>query len=107
MLAACTVGPDYQRPQAEVPPDLANRFVLARRRAVACADLADWWSAFGDPTLATLETQALAQNQTLVAASAHYEQAKATLANTRAQQIPEVDLGAQPGRASGFRRTGR
>jgi len=58
----------------------------------------DWWNVYRDSTLATLETQALAQNQTLVAASAHYAQAKATLANTRAQQVPEVDLAATASR---------
>ncbi|OAJ58984.1 RND transporter [Paraburkholderia ginsengiterrae] len=98
MLAACTVGPDYQRPQAEVPPawqtDSYWRVAVPSHAPIA----PDWWSAFDDPTLATLETQALAQNQTLVAAGAHYEQAKATLANTRAQQIPEVDLAASASR---------
>jgi outer membrane protein, multidrug efflux system len=94
LLAACTVGPDYQRPQAEVPPswqtDSYWRVAVPSHAPIS----PDWWSNFGDPTLATLETQALAQNQTLVAASAHYEQAKATLANTSAQRIPEVDLAA-------------
>jgi NodT family efflux transporter outer membrane factor (OMF) lipoprotein len=98
LLAACTVGPNYQRPQAEVPPtwqtDSYWRVAVPSHAPIS----PDWWSAFNDPTLATLETQALAQNQTLVAASAHYEQARATLANARAQQIPEVDLAAQASR---------
>jgi NodT family efflux transporter outer membrane factor (OMF) lipoprotein len=94
LLAACTVGPDYQRPQAEVPPAW-HTDSFWRVAAPSHAPISpDWWNAFGDPTLATLETQALAQNQTLVAASAHYEQARATLANTSAQRLPEVDLGA-------------
>ncbi|WCM22628.1 efflux transporter outer membrane subunit [Paraburkholderia bryophila] len=98
LLAACTVGPDYRRPQAEVPPvwqtDSYWRVAEPSHAPIAL----DWWSGFGDPALAALETQALAQNQTLVAASAHYAQATATLANTRAQQIPEVDLGASGSR---------
>jgi NodT family efflux transporter outer membrane factor (OMF) lipoprotein len=98
LLAACTVGPDYQRPQAEVPPSW-HTDSFWRVAAPSHAPISpDWWSAFGDPTLATLETQALAQNQTLVAASAHYEQARATLANTSAQRVPEVDLGASASR---------
>ena len=52
-----------------------------------------WWLSFSDSTLNTLEGQALEQNQTLAAAVAHYEQAKATLANIAAQQVPEVDVG--------------
>jgi outer membrane protein TolC len=34
----------------------------------------------------------------LAAASAHYEQARATLASTGAQRFPELDLGAQADR---------
>ncbi|NKJ46920.1 RND transporter [Burkholderia sp. SG-MS1] len=98
LLAACTVGPDYQRPQAEVPPtwhtDSYWRVATPSHAPIS----PDWWSAFGDPMLATLETEALAQNQTLVAASAHYEQARATLANTSAQRVPEVDVGATASR---------
>ena len=98
MLAACTVGPDYKRPQAEVPPAW-NTDSYWRVAAPSHAPLdPDWWNVYRDATLASLETQALAQNQTLVAASAHYEQAKATLANTRAQQVPEVDLAASASR---------
>ncbi|SDR25065.1 efflux transporter, outer membrane factor (OMF) lipoprotein, NodT family [Paraburkholderia fungorum] len=97
-LAACTVGPDYARPQADVPPTWQTDSYW-RVGAPSHAPVSpDWWSGFGDPMLATLETQALAQNQTLAAASAHYEQAKATLANTSAQRIPEVDFGAQASR---------
>jgi multidrug efflux system outer membrane protein len=98
VLAACTVGPDYQRPQAEVPPSWQTDSYWRVATPSHAPVSPDWWTSFGDPILATLETQALAQNQTLVAASAHYEQAKATLANTSAQQIPEVDLGAQGSR---------
>jgi NodT family efflux transporter outer membrane factor (OMF) lipoprotein len=58
-----------------------------------------WWASFGDATLNGLEDQALAQNQTLAAASAHYAQARATLANTSAQRIPEVDLAGTAARA--------
>ncbi|MFP3567514.1 efflux transporter outer membrane subunit [Paraburkholderia sp. SIMBA_030] len=98
LVAACTVGPDYQRPQAEVPPawqtDSYWRVAVPSHAPIS----PDWWSGFGDATLAALETQALAQNQTLAAASAHYAQAKATLANTSAQRIPEVDLAASASR---------
>lgn len=58
----------------------------------------DWWRGFDDDILDGLETQALAQNQTLAAASAHYEQARATLAQTSSLALPEVDLGAQAAR---------
>jgi len=93
LLAACTVGPDYQQPHVDAPPAWHTDSYW-RVAEPSHAPLApDWWLGFNDTTLNTLETQALAQNQTLAAAVAHYEQAKATLANTSAQRIPEVDLG--------------
>jgi NodT family efflux transporter outer membrane factor (OMF) lipoprotein len=98
MLAACTVGPDYKRPVAETPPDWQTDSYW-RVGEPSHAPLAlDWWTSYDDATLNTLETQALAQNQTLAAAVAHYEQARATLAQTSSLALPEVDLGAQADR---------
>ncbi|HXZ08951.1 MAG TPA: efflux transporter outer membrane subunit [Paraburkholderia sp.] len=98
LLSACTVGPDYHEPQAEAPPawHTDSYWKLAEPSHAPIAP--DWWQGFNDPLLASLESEALAQNQTLVAASAHYAQAKATLANTRGQQLPEVDLQGQAAR---------
>ena len=99
MLAACTVGPDYKRPVADTPPTWKTDSYW-RVGEPSHAPLApDWWEGFGDPTLSTLETQALAQNQTLAAASAHYAQARSTLAQTSALALPEVDLGANASRS--------
>ncbi|VXB22605.1 RND efflux system, outer membrane lipoprotein, NodT family [Burkholderia sp. 8Y] len=98
MLAACTVGPDYQRPVAETPPTWKTDSYW-RVAEPSHAPLAlDWWRGFDDDILNGLESQALAQNQTLAAASAHYEQARATLAQTSSLALPEVDLGAQAAR---------
>jgi len=98
LLGACTVGPDYERPAVEAPQAWRTDSYW-RLAAPSHAPLAlDWWSAFGEAQLDTLERQALEQNQTLAAASAHYEQARATLASTGAQRFPELDLGAQADR---------
>ncbi|WP_175941385.1 efflux transporter outer membrane subunit [Caballeronia sp. BCC1704] len=98
MLAACTVGPDYQRPLAETPPTWKTDSYW-RVGEPSHAPLAlDWWRGFDDDILDGLQSQALAQNQTLAAASAHYEQARATLAQTSSLALPEIDLGAQAAR---------
>jgi outer membrane protein TolC len=95
LLAACTVGPDYQAEHTEAPAEWRTDSYW-HVAAPSHAPLAlDWWLAFSDATLAGLETQALAQNQTLAAAVAHYEQAKATLASTSGQQVPQVGLSSQ------------
>jgi NodT family efflux transporter outer membrane factor (OMF) lipoprotein len=97
-LCACTVGPDYKRPLTDAPPSWHTDSYWRLAQPSHAPLGPDWWKSFGDATLDDLETQALAQNQTLVAASAHYAQARATLANTRAQLIPEVDLSASAAR---------
>jgi outer membrane protein, multidrug efflux system len=97
-LAACTVGPDYQAPHTDAPPawrtDSYWRVAEPSHAPIAL----DWWLVFDDSTLNDLETQALAQNQTLAAAVAHYEQARATLSATSATQLPQVDLNGQVAR---------
>jgi len=92
VLSACTVGPDYTRPHADAPPawQTDSYWHLAEPSHAPLAP--DWWLGFDEAPLTALEQQALAQNQTLAAASAHYAQARATLANTVGQQVPEVDL---------------
>jgi outer membrane protein, multidrug efflux system len=98
LLAACTVGPDYRRAAADTPPAWKTDSYW-RVGEPSHAPLApDWWQGFDDTALNALETQALAQNQTLAAASAHYAQARATLAQTGALLLPEVDLGANASR---------
>ena len=99
LLSACTVGPDYARPHADAPPawKTDSYWRLAEPSHAPLAP--DWWLGFDDPLLDTLMTQALAQNETLAAASAHYAQAKATLANTAAQRVPEIDINAQAWRS--------
>jgi outer membrane protein, multidrug efflux system len=99
LLGGCTVGPDYKQPHADTPPTWRTDSYW-RLAEPSHAPLApDWWQGFGDASLNDFEQQALAQNQTLAAASAHYAQARATLANNSAQLLPEVDLGATAARA--------
>jgi outer membrane protein, multidrug efflux system len=93
LLTACTVGPDYKQPHADAPPEWRTDSYWHVAEPSHAPITPTWWMSFNDSTLNTLEGQALDQNQTLAAAVAHYEQAKATLANTAAQQVPEVDLG--------------
>jgi outer membrane protein, multidrug efflux system len=60
---------------------------------------------FDNAELNDLEQQALAENQTLRVALAHYDQARAALASVSSQQAPQVTLDA--GAARAFPRTGR
>ncbi len=108
LLAGCTLGPDYHRPAVEAPAAWqvpADDTYWQRARPSHAALTPDWWTAFGDPQLDALETRALAANQTLAVAAAHYAQARATLASTSAAQLPSVNLntGASRSRISADR----
>lgn len=96
-LAACTVGPDYHVPQTQSPAawriDPADAWWHAAQPAHAQLD-PQWWRVFGNAELDGLEQQALAENQTLRIAVAHYAQARATLASVSSQQAPQVSLDA-------------
>ena len=57
LAAGCTVGPDYRRPGAPVPPAFKE---AAGWKPAAPADSVGrgpWWTVFQDPVLDGLETQ--------------------------------------------------
>src|SRR5262249_41750185 len=61
LLAGCTVGPDYHRPELSVPPDFRGRAPDGPGGAESVGDLA-WWQIFQDETLQSLIRTALAEN---------------------------------------------
>jgi multidrug efflux system outer membrane protein len=92
--AACTVGPNYQRPKAEVPPAFKEAPPAGWKEAQPREEIAkgDWWVVFGDPVLNDLEKQATAANQSLKAAVERVDQAGALARVTRAQLYPAVQV---------------
>jgi len=92
-LAGCTAGPDYTGPAAEAPPP-PDRFVRATDTTVPQAASAPWWMALGDPLLDQLVTRALAGNPDLNAAAARIRQARASLRERRASDLPAVNSSA-------------
>jgi multidrug efflux system outer membrane protein len=93
-LAACAVGPNYQRPEATtVPAAYANpseEWKVATPRDHV--PKGSWWKVFADAELDLLEADAATANQELKAAAARFEQARAVTDVARS-----VDLGgAQP-----------
>lgn len=74
LLAGCTVGPNYQRPQLSVPGHFAE---AGSRTGSSDAELADWWKAFADPQLSELVNRSLAQNLDVETAAARISEARA------------------------------
>jgi len=87
LLQGCTVGPDYKRPDLDLPKD----FGVAQSTVPAPAR---WWDLFDDPVLDKLEDEAIAHNHDLAAAAQRIEQARAQLSIARADQLPSVGVEA-------------
>jgi multidrug efflux system outer membrane protein len=92
-LAACMVGPDYRRPEVEVPA----AWRLGETEAGNLSNIA-WWDQFEDPVLSDLVRAALANNKDLEIATANVDQAFAQYGIARAAQFPQVNGGVSAAR---------
>ncbi|MGB8323703.1 MAG: efflux transporter outer membrane subunit [Candidatus Acidiferrum sp.] len=93
-IGGCTVGPNYKRPVAEVPPVYKE---LGNWKQAQPNDQnlgGNWWELFEDPQLNALEAQVNVSNQNLRAAEAQYTQSRAVLRYNRAAYFPSIDGGA-------------
>ena len=92
-LSGCMVGPDYRRPEVDVPA--AWRLGVSETRAISNIT---WWDQFQDPVLSDLVRTALANNKDLEIATANVDQAFAQYGIVRSAQFPEVSAGASAAR---------
>src|SRR6267154_3992155 len=88
-LSACMVGPDYRRPEVDVPA----AWRLGATEAGELSNIA-WWDQFQDPVLSNLVRTALANNKDLEIATANVDQAAAQYGIVRSAQFPQIDGGA-------------
>jgi multidrug efflux system outer membrane protein len=89
-IAGCSVGPNYQRPAA-VPVTAAYKSATPAEAAEPHLGT-DWWTAFQDPELNTLETEAIAANQNIQAALASVDQARAAAKGVKSAFYPSVSF---------------
>ena len=91
-LTGCMVGPNFQRPQSQVPDGWAGPTPAVRLDATPSEkDLADWWTVFGDQTLSSLVDKAISSNLDLKLAEARIRQARAARGIAGADMGPAVD----------------
>jgi multidrug efflux system outer membrane protein len=93
LLAGCTVGPDYRRPDVPVPPDFRGRGPDSPMGTASLGDVA-WWQIFQDETLQSLVRVALVENYDLRIAVTRILDARAQLTATRSFQFPDVSASA-------------
>ena len=86
----CTVGPNYKRPAAEVPPAYKEVGDWKPAQPNDQSLGTNWWEIFQDPQLNELEQQVNVSNQNLKAAEAAYTQARAALRYVRADYFPTI-----------------
>ncbi|WP_058545857.1 efflux transporter outer membrane subunit [Pseudomonas fluorescens] len=99
LMTGCTVGPDYQRPDAALAHRYLGQASVEQRSAATSASLVAWWEGFADPVLSNLIAQALEQNLDLAQASARVTQARAGLGAANAALLPSGNISGQAARS--------
>lgn len=104
-VAACALGPDFQRPEVQVPQSFKEGGDWNRAQANPQASLtSDWWRMYNDDKLTELIEQSQKANFSIAATEAAYRAALAIVEANRAQLFPIVtaDLsGTRSGKPAG------
>lgn len=98
LLSACAVGPDYQKPQVDMPVTWKLEAPWREATPGDTMDKGAWWERYGDPTLNALQQKVLDSNPTLALASARLAQARASATATSASLFPQLGVGARVNR---------
>ncbi len=101
-LCACTVGPDFIRPEipaastyaakGDAPPPSDQRVSLGVKVE------GDWWAEFHSPQLDDVIRQAVADNQDIASAKSRVAEAQEAVNAAEGALLPQVSLGATVGR---------
>ncbi|MFT9374838.1 TolC family protein, partial [Komagataeibacter saccharivorans] len=97
-LAACTVGPDYHKPQVRAPEAWRATQPPAESQVTGATADPQWWKLFNDPVLTRLENEVAASNLDLRAASLRLMQSQAERRIASAAQFPHAQANASYGR---------
>jgi len=98
LVAGCTVGPDYHRPDA--PTGAGFKEAAAAPEGWKLGTPGDtipkgaWWTIYHDPVLDGLEGQVALSNQNIKSFEAQYAQAQAITDEARSQELPTVGVSA-------------
>jgi multidrug efflux system outer membrane protein len=92
-VGACTLTPDYERPEVDVPQD----FVQPDPGGDSIANV-EWWDLFQDEQLQQLIGTALEENKDLGVALTRIESARQAVTVVRANQFPFISISGFAGR---------
>lgn len=99
-VAACTVGPDYTRPEVDAGQSFKEADGWKPGAPADDTERGPWWSIYHDPILDGLEAQVEVSNQNLKAAEAAYLQAAAAARAAHAGLYPSVTLAPSASRSA-------
>lgn len=97
-LAGCAVGPDYVKPQIDVPAAYKEDGRWKTAQPMDDSPRGPWWTAFRDPQLNTLMDQMERQSPTIAQAEAQYREAQALLRQAQAGLFPTLTASASASR---------
>lgn len=94
LLAGCTVGPDYKKPDTPMPASYSAPTQTTAPLSLPVAesvDLSAWWQQFHDFELESLISRAMAQNLDLLTAQSRVREAREQEIIAGAKGLPQVN----------------
>lgn len=100
LLAGCTVGPNFTRPDSHVPQAWCSAECQTRIPSQTTPDpiSTTWWTSFNDPELVTLEQRVAGTNLDLKVASLRLAESRAMRTVTASDRYPTLDGNASVSR---------
>ena len=98
-ITGCTVGPDYKRPEADIPMQFKEMQGWRSATPSDALPRGDWWAAFADAELDALMKRVDVSNFNIRAAEARVRQARALADSARAGYFPTIGAGASATRS--------
>lgn len=89
-MSGCMVGPDYQRPSAQVPAVFKEAAGWKAAHPQDELPKGPWWMLYQDPQLDALAAQVQLNNQNVAQYAAQYRQALALVRQSRAETLPTL-----------------
>lgn len=92
LLSACTLSPDYHRPEFATPAQFKQAEGWTQANPSDAIARGAWWEIYGDPGLNALVEELNRNNQTVAQYAAQYRQAQALVRSSRGALFPSLDL---------------